>query len=345
MPTEAVVTVLIVAIVANLAIMGLLVLNLWVRRRSAPPESAASLAAQPGATKGGEIGQMPDATRLERAISGERVETYGRVEPPQPPAEARDEPVSLEPPAYIRAAVPTPIAPMTAVAPEPVPVGPPPATPVAPVEAPAEPELAAAAPQPIVVAPQPAPAPRAETEAAAPVPDESLAADAPGFELEPPRDLLNDPVTGLESAFAWDRHLREEAGRLRRYGRSFAIVFAELDGLDRLADRVGAEAAGRIVPALGHVLQHQARAVDIVARVGPSRFAVLLPETDEVRAINYVERVRSACDVWLQAGAVALQLSFGWASPGPEGDIHTAQLRADERLQGELALARRRGTP
>jgi diguanylate cyclase (GGDEF)-like protein len=155
-------------------------------------------------------------------------------------------------------------------------------------------------------------------------------------------DPLRDPVTGLESAFAWDRHIREEAIRLRRYGRPFAIVFAELDGLDRLADRVGASAAGRIVPAIGQVLKRQARAVDIIARVGPARFAVLLPETDEVRAINYVERVRASCDVWLQAGAVALQLSFGWASPGPEGDIQTAQLRADERLQGELAVARRR---
>ena len=36
MPTDAVITVLIVAIVANLVIMGLLVLNLWVRRRHAP---------------------------------------------------------------------------------------------------------------------------------------------------------------------------------------------------------------------------------------------------------------------------------------------------------------------
>jgi diguanylate cyclase (GGDEF)-like protein len=191
--------------------------------------------------------------------------------------------------------------------------------------------------EPAPAAPPVAPAPPSPE----PV-EEDVAPDAPGFELQPPMDPLRDPVTGLESAFAWDRHIREEAIRLRRYGRPFAIVFAELDGLDRLADRVGASAAGRIVPAIGQVLKRQARAVDIIARVGPARFAVLLPETDEVRAINYVERVRASCDVWLQAGAVALQLSFGWASPGPEGDIQTAQLRADERLQGELAIARRR---
>ncbi len=317
MPTDAVITVLIVAIVANLVIMGLLVLNLWLRRRHAPETLASQEARPTGSGPAAEVGQMADATRLERAISGPRMDAYGLLQPEGAPVDA-----------------PTPFSPPAAPAPSPTPVAP------APAPAPA-PEPVAAAPEPwppppVSFAPAPAAAP-----AAAPV-GEEIAADAPGFELQPPMDPLHDPVTGLESAFAWDRHIREEAVRLRRYGRPFAIVFAELDGLDRLADRVGASAAGRIVPAIGQVLKRQARAVDIIARVGPARFAVLLPETDEVRAINYVERVRAACDVWLQAGAVALQLSFGWASPSPEGDINTAQLRAEERLQGELAIARRR---
>ncbi len=310
MPTDAVITVLIVAIVANLVIMGLLVLNLWVRRRHAPETLATQEPRPTAAGPAPEVGQMADATRLERAISGPRMDAYGLLQPEAAAAEA-------PPPVVAPAREPVAAAGRFATAP------------------------LAAAPEPPAAAPVAlAPAPAAQPEAA-PM-GEEIAPDAPGFELQAPLDPLHDPVTGLESAFAWDRHIREEAVRLRRYGRPFAIVFAELDGLDRLADRVGASAAGRIVPAIGQVLKRQARAVDIIARVGPARFAVLLPETDEVRAINYVERVRAACDVWLQAGAVALQLSFGWASPGPEGDIHTAQLRADERLQGELAAARRR---
>ncbi len=319
MPTDAVITVLIVAIVANLVIMGLLVLNLWVRRRHAPETLATQEPRPTGGGPAAEVGQMADATRLERAISGPRMDAYGLLQPEGP---ATETPSPVTPPPATPAPSPTlaaPPEPAPAAAPEPVDLTPPPwvAPPVSPAPAPAAPPAAASV-------------------------EEEIPPDAPGFELQAPLDPLHDPVTGLESAFAWDRHTREEATRLRRYGRPFAIVFAELDGLDRLADRVGASAAGRIVPAIGQVLKRQARAVDIIARVGPARFAVLLPETDEVRAINYIERVRAACDVWLQAGAVALQLSFGWASPGPEGDIHTAQLRAEERLQGELAAARRR---
>ena len=44
-----------------------------------------------------------------------------------------------------------------------------------------------------------------------------------------------------------------------------------------------------------------------------------MPETDEVLAINYVERVRHACDLWLESGAVSLRLAIGWASSTGDG--------------------------
>jgi diguanylate cyclase (GGDEF)-like protein len=221
-----------------------------------------------------------------------------------------------------------PAAELAGGSPNPVPIPPPASAPPVVGSTPA-----AAAPEPVTVMSRP---PVAEPPAPPELPEE--------LEFEEPSlvNLLVDPVTGLESHFAWDRELRNENARLRRYGRPYTIVVAELDGLDRLADRVGAEAAGRIVPAIGQVLRRQAREPDHVARTGPARFGVLLVETDEVRAINYVERVRAACDVWLQAGAVALQLSFGWASPGPDADTDAALLLAQERLQSELAVARRR---
>jgi hypothetical protein len=59
---------------------------------------------------------------------------------------------------------------------------------------------------------------------------------------------------------------------------------------------------------------------------------VLLPETGEVEAINYVERVRQACDLWLESGAIALHLSMGWASPGPESSLAESIARAHERM-------------
>ena len=64
------------------------------------------------------------------------------------------------------------------------------------------------------------------------------------------------------------------------------------------------------------------------------------PETTEVQAIHYVERVRSACDLWLEAGAVALRLSLGWAEIGPERPADVAVLDAERRLFAEREKAR-----
>ncbi len=156
--------------------------------------------------------------------------------------------------------------------------------------------------------------------------------------------ILTDPLTGLDNRLAWDRLLREENARKRRYGRPVSLVIAELYGLDALADLVGREAADKLVPAIAEALTRYGRTPDRVARVGHARFHILLPETDEVRAINYIERVRQACDLWLEAGAIALNLSLGWASPGPDDDLETAMVVAEDRLLAEHRRYARRAT-
>jgi diguanylate cyclase (GGDEF)-like protein len=154
-----------------------------------------------------------------------------------------------------------------------------------------------------------------------------------------PAGVSSDPQTGLDAPVTWQRWLREEDARVRRYRRPATIVLVELEGLDRLVERLGPEAADRLIPPVAATMRRHARESDLVARLGPSRFGAILPETDEVQAINYVERVRSACDLWLAAGAVSLRLSLGWAETNPTRSIEIAAQAAEERLNAE----RRRG--
>jgi diguanylate cyclase (GGDEF)-like protein len=156
----------------------------------------------------------------------------------------------------------------------------------------------------------------------------------------PVPDPYIDPLTGLDTLLAWERTLAEENARYVRYRRPVSLVVAEIDGLGRLVDRFGAEPARRVLPAVGDAMRRHARRTDRVAHVGGGRFLVLLPETDEVAAINYVERVRVACERWLESGAVALRLAIGWASPTAVGELDTALRTAEERMYAE----RRRGT-
>ncbi len=150
-----------------------------------------------------------------------------------------------------------------------------------------------------------------------------------------------EPVPELASAAAWKTWLDEESARTARYHRPATIVIVELSGLDRLAERVGAAAADRLLPPVITTLGRQARAADRLARLGPTRFGILLVETDEVQAINYVERIRSGCDLWLAAGAVALRLSIGWAEIRTDRFAGPAFLEAEERMYAE----RRRTEP
>jgi diguanylate cyclase (GGDEF)-like protein len=144
-----------------------------------------------------------------------------------------------------------------------------------------------------------------------------------------------DAQTGLDGPLNWEFRLRDEDARFARYRRAVSVVMVELEGLDRLLARFGSDAAERIVPPVGQTLLRQARATDHVARIGDGRFAILLPETDEVQAINYVERVRSECDRWLAAGAVSMRLAIGWASPAPGSGLTAAIRVAEDRLNGD----------
>jgi len=160
---------------------------------------------------------------------------------------------------------------------------------------------------------------------------------------EAPADPYIDDATGLDSRAAWDRVLAEENARYVRYRRPVGVVVAELDGLARFEGQLGPEAARRVLAAVGGALRRNARRTDHVAHVGAGRFLVMLPETDEIQAINYVERVRAECVRWLEAGAAALHLSMGWASPSAVGELDTALRTAEERMYAERRRAARVG--
>ena len=178
---------------------------------------------------------------------------------------------------------------------------------------------------------------RREAAFAAPAGPTATAALAPAVaapDVVPP-DPYVDEATGLASRAAWERILAAENARYVRYRRPVGIVVAELDGLARFEGGFGSDASRRILDAVGGAMKRSARRTDHVAHVGGGRFLVLLPETDEIQAINYVERVRAECDRWLDAGAVALRISVGWASPSAVGELDTALRTAEERMYAE----------
>ncbi len=153
-----------------------------------------------------------------------------------------------------------------------------------------------------------------------------------------------DALTGLLDHAAFARLIATEDVRVQRYHRPATVVIFELGGLDRLTERLGVEAADRVIPALADTMRRLAREVDFVARLAPGRFGVLLPETDEIAAINYVERVRRACELWLESGAIALNLAAGWAGSTGDPTLIEDQRLATDRMYVELRRDARKVT-
>jgi len=151
-----------------------------------------------------------------------------------------------------------------------------------------------------------------------------------------------DEMTGLLDQAGFMRLVLAEELRVQRYHRPATIVLFELEGLDRLVERLGPDAADRVVPALADTIRRLARKPDRVARLAPGRFAVLLSETDEIAAINYVERVRRACELWLESGAIALRLAAGWAGTTGDPTLPDAMRIATDRMYVELRRNARR---
>ena len=153
-----------------------------------------------------------------------------------------------------------------------------------------------------------------------------------------PGGMARDPLTGLEGPAGWSRIMETENARLLRYRRPVTVVMAEVEGLRRLAEKLGQEPVDRLLPVIADAFRREARSSDWVARIGDARFAAFLPETDESQAVNYVERIRLVCDPWLYSAAVPLRLAIGWSSPSASSDMEFALQRAEDRMHGDRRM-------
>lgn len=107
----------------------------------------------------------------------------------------------------------------------------------------------------------------------------------------------------LDTRTDWDAALHHEDARVARYGRPASVLVVAIDGGH-------GQAAERAAPAIGAAIRKAARETDRVARVGPSRFHVLLPETEEAEASAVGARIRTAC------GAIPIRLACGSPARG-----------------------------
>ncbi len=158
---------------------------------------------------------------------------------------------------------------------------------------------------------------------------------------------VTDELTSLFNR----RHFEERANRdievARRAGRPFGLVIVDIDHFKSVNDRFGHPTGDRVLVAVARVLSEQARAADLVARIGGEEFAVAMPDTTADDAVHAAERMRAAIEA-LEDLAPGLEQekvtgSFGAAAfPEHGGTLRALVTAADGALYRAKGAGRNR---
>lgn len=105
---------------------------------------------------------------------------------------------------------------------------------------------------------------------------------------------IRDPLTGLCNRREFDRRLRDELLRCKRYRHPLSLLMLDLDHFKAINDGHGHPVGDKVLREVADIVKHALRASDELARYGGEEFAVILPETADSGAQVLAERIRVA---------------------------------------------------
>ena len=149
-----------------------------------------------------------------------------------------------------------------------------------------------------------------------------------------------DGKTGLLNDATWRHAAARELRRAVRTGTPTAVLLLDIDHFKRVNDTYGHLAGDAVLQSVAAGTRALLRDYDLVGRVGGEEFAVLLPSTTVIEAIEAAERVRCrmpriAAVPAPAAGAAprAVTVSVGVvAAASPRGGLDEFFGRADEAM-------------
>jgi diguanylate cyclase (GGDEF)-like protein len=130
-----------------------------------------------------------------------------------------------------------------------------------------------------------------------------------------------DDMTGVHNRRTFMEAAEAEWSRARRYGTDAALLLVDADYFMQLNDRHGHLCGDELLRLIAGAVQGSLRQADLLGRFGGAQFAVFLPHTELLGALDVAERVRNQVQSiqlgWL-GHVVSTTVSVGVAPLRPE---------------------------
>lgn len=147
-----------------------------------------------------------------------------------------------------------------------------------------------------------------------------------------------DYLTGLPNREQFVRQLQAELAENQRQDRPLAVILLDIDGLHDLNRRFGYATGDTALVQVARAVEGWLPPGGMAARYGGDEFALLLPDTGEIRAVQRAERLQRmvgqiSLSVEGREDRVSLSISTGLATAPLDGDtVDELLARAEDHL-------------
>ena len=144
-----------------------------------------------------------------------------------------------------------------------------------------------------------------------------------------------DSLTKLFNSAAFDRHLREEIERARRYHRELSLVLFDIDRFKSVNDQFGHQAGDRVLMQVALILQSSLRQSDAAFRYGGDEFVAICPETSGEAMENVLRRINTDLRNYCLESRYSIRIGISWgiaSFPDDASEVEALIFLADKRL-------------
>ncbi len=142
--------------------------------------------------------------------------------------------------------------------------------------------------------------------------------------------IMTDPLTGIYNYRYLTQTLDYEILRSNRYGRCLSFLMIDIDHFKSYNDTFGHLEGDKLLKTIAKTIQQNIRGTDVVCRYAGDEFAVILPETDLIKARNTAEKITKVISEL--SVKQPIRVSIGVAECSPNTDRYDLIRRADSHL-------------